>query len=201
MNAVETLRNLTQKNAPGRSPEFTPAHLLISLKVLKSTTIGRKQLADKLGLGEGTIRNLIRRLIDEGLVSSNRQGMSLTEKGYSLLREIEKKIVGAPFKSSDITVSVHNYFVLVRDARKKVRFGIEQRDSALIAGAKGATTLILEDGELVMPGMNRTLEELEIKQIMRMDPQNNDVIIIGTADSPLYAMTGAYSAAFELLQS
>lgn len=201
VSALDTLQSLAEKSSPGRTPEFTPAHLLMSLKIISTSTIGRKQLADKLGLGEGTVRNLIRRLMDEGLVSSNRQGMSLTGNGRSLCSDLENKIIGSSFKSSEITVSRYNYFVLVRGARNKIRFGIEQRDSAIMVGAKGATTLVFENGELIIPGMERSLEETEIKQIMSLDPKNNDVIVIGTADSPLYAMLGAYSAALDILKS
>jgi predicted transcriptional regulator len=201
VKSIETLQTLTEKSSPGRAPEFTSAHLLMSLKIIKDSTIGRKQLAEKLGLGEGTIRNLIRRLMDEDLVSSNRQGMSLTQKGFGFLNDINKKIVGAPFKGTEITVARYNYFVLVRGERNRIRYGVEQRDSALIAGARGATTLIFKNGELIMPGMEGALEESEIKQIMSLSPQNEDVIIIGTANTPLYAETGAYSAALNLLLS
>jgi predicted transcriptional regulator len=199
VKAIQSIHNLVEKNAPGRPPEFTSAHVLISLKMISKTKIGRKQLAEDLGLGEGTTRNLIRRLTNDGLITSDRQGMKLTKKGSILLSEITEKVIGATFTGTDITVACHNFFVLVRGAESSIKYGVEQRDSALLAGAKGATTLIFKNGELMMPGMQKSLDETEIEQIMKLGPREGDVIIIGTADSPLYAKTGAYSAALDLV--
>ncbi len=196
---VETLYSLVQKSAPGRSPDFTPAHLLMALKIIERDQVGRKQLAEHLDLGEGTVRNLIGRLVEEGLISSSRRGMSLTEMGGEFLSTIKSKLIETQFKANGITVANYNYLVLVRGASNMIRYGVEQRDAAIIAGAKGATTLLITCDGLVMPGMNNSVEKGIFKKIMSLNPVEGDVIIIGSADSPLYAKMGTYAAALELL--
>jgi len=196
---VETLHALSGKTAPGRAPEFTPAHAAIALLVIKERSPGRKQLSADLHLGEGTVRNLLRRLNEEGLVSSTRRGVELTAKGESLLVDLAKFIRGAPVPRSNLTVGEHNHAVLVAGGAQKVRLGVEQRDHALISGASGATTLIYMDGGLAVPALHDAVEEPVAESIMGLGPRDGDAVVIGTADDAFSAMLGAYAAGLELL--
>lgn len=199
MRPVETLHALSGKTAPGRAPEFTPAHAAIALLVIKERSPGRKQLSADLHLGEGTVRNLLRRLNEEGLVSSTRRGVELTAKGESLLVDLAKFIRGAPVPRSTLTVGEHNHAVLVAGGAQKVRLGVEQRDHALISGASGATTLIYMDGGLAVPALQDAVEEPVAESIMGLGPRDGDAVVIGTADDAFSAMLGAYAAGLELL--
>jgi predicted transcriptional regulator len=196
---VETLHALSGKTAPGRAPEFTPAHVAIALLVIKERSPGRKQLSADLRLGEGTVRNLLRRLNEEGMVSSTRQGVELTSKGESLLVGLGKFIRGTPVPRSHLTVGEHNHAVLVAGGAQKVRLGVEQRDHALISGASGATTLIYMDGGFEVPALQDVVEESVAESIMGLRPRDGDAVIIGTADDAFSAMLGAYAAGLELL--
>jgi len=92
--------------------------------------------------------------------------------------------------------------VLIRGAASKVKGGIEQRDAAIIAGATGATTLVLDDGGLRMPGMEEPLAESVRSLIMEeLGPSPGDAIIIGSSDEPILAEMAAKSAALKLLAS
>ena len=199
MRPVETLHALSGKTAPGRAPEFTPAHAAIALLVIKERSPGRKQLSAALRLGEGTVRNLLRRLNEEGLVSSTRQGVELTAKGESLLVDLAKFIRGAPVPRSNLTVGEHNHAVLVAGGAQKVRLGVEQRDHALISGASGATTLVYVGGGLAVPALSDAVEEPVAESIMDLGPRDGDAVVIGTADDAFSAMLGAYAAGLELL--
>jgi hypothetical protein len=196
---VETLHALSGKTAPGRAPEFTPAHAAIALLVIKERSPGRKQLSADLRLGEGTVRNLLRRLNEEGLVSSTRQGVELTAKGEDLLVDLAKFIRGTPVPRSHLTVGEHNHAVLVAGGAQKVRLGVEQRDHALISGASGATTLIYMDGGFEVPALQDAVEEPVADSIMGLKPRDGDAVVIGTADDAFSAMLGAYAAGLELL--
>ena len=111
-----------------------------------------------------------------------------------------KKIV---LKGSGLTLAQFNVAILAKGRSGKVRMGIEQRDASLLSGAKGATTLLLKDGELtVPPGQWKIAEAVpEIhKELMDMlKPSENDVIIIGSADSLTKAEYGAWGAALTLI--
>jgi hypothetical protein len=193
------LHALSGKAAPGRAPEFTPAHVLIALRIIREKSPGRKQLSADLCLGEGTVRNMLRRLTDEGFVSSTRRGVRLTEEGEGLYKEITQCIRGMSVTRTHLTVGEYNHAVLVKGGASKVRLGVEQRDQALISGASGATTMVFEDGALKIPALPDDVEKPLVESIMMLGPDDGDVVIIGTADSIFFAELGAYAAGLELL--
>jgi len=196
---VEALSTLSGKTAPGRTPEFTSAHVLIALRIIREKSPGRKQLSVDLCLGEGTVRNLLRRLSEESFVSSTRRGVSLTTEGEGLVEELTQQIRGRPVPRSHLTVGEYNHAVLVKRGAAKVRLGIEQRDKALISGASGATTLIVEDGGFKVPALPDAVEESLVESMLELEPEDGDAVIIGTADHVFFAELGAYAAGLELL--
>ncbi len=148
------------------------------------------------------MRTLIRRLKALDLIETTRGGMSLTLIGESLLNELNEVIKAADFPSMSITVGVANFAVLIKGAASKVKRGIEQRDAAIIVGAQGATSLVMQDGRLRMPGMEETFDA-EIESIIheRMEIFEGDVLIIGSSNDSFLAEIGAKSAALMLLES
>ena len=192
---------MAEKSGPSRSPSFTGAHILIALEIIGSTLgVGRQQLARELGIGEGATRTLVKRLKDEGLIEISRGGMRLTGRGADMLSNIIKKMRSAKLGETGITVGHNNFAVLVKGTAEYVRNGIEQRDSALLVGAMGATTLTYRNGHLTMPGMGVAIhQELEDELISKLKPDEGDALIIGTADAPLMAELGAKAAALDLI--
>jgi hypothetical protein len=161
--------------------------------------IGRKQLSNALHLGEGITRNLISRLLENGLIESSRQGVTLTEEGKNLLDTFNESLFCEPFPETEITVSNFNYAALVKGGSSGVNKGIEQRDAALIAGAQGATTILFKDGEFQMPDF-QMLDNEDIEKLFTLfKPSEGDVIIIGTAEDIHLAEVGVKTAALELL--
>jgi hypothetical protein len=163
--------------------------------------VGRQQLSRNLRLGEGTIRTMVSRMKSQGLVDATRGGMSLTEYGREVLVEINQMISSSEIPETSLTVGSNNHAVLVRGTSAKVGLGIEQRDAALIAGARGATTLICERGGLLIPGTSEKLDtEISRLILSRLSPGEGDAIIIGSSGDPYLAELGAKSAALELLR-
>jgi predicted transcriptional regulator len=185
------------KTSPGRTPDFTAAHLLYALNLLREKRIGRKQLAEALRVGEGTVRTILSRLSGEGLIEISRPGVTLSPDGIDFLESIEKKLAWGEFPPTDLTVSEYNLFVLVKDASGRVRYGVEQRDQALIHGAVGATTLVRSNGLWTLPG---TGEDVAIEFPEKgLKPGDGDVIVIGTGVDAFTAALGAFSAALHLV--
>jgi predicted transcriptional regulator len=199
LNPLQVLGRLSEKVAPGQTPDFTKTHILLAILIIGEEKIGRKLLSKKLKLGEGTVRNLINRLQDEKLISTTRHGTSLTEEGEKFLEMITSSISGMSINETELTVSEYNYAVIIREKAQKVRLGIEQRDQALISGAKGATTIKFKEGEFILPGVDTELEESIKEKLRNLKPENNDVIIIGTGETQFSAKMGAYSAGLDLL--
>jgi hypothetical protein len=75
----------------------------------------------------------------------------------------------------------------------------------LIAGARGATTLIFKKGKLVMPNMSEDISRdypVAYKQLTCLLHLNeDDAVVIGGADSLDKAEYGAYAAAWTLIES
>lgn len=183
---IETLSALSRKTSPGRIPEFTTAHMLIALHIIRKNSPGRKQLSADLCLGEGTIRNLLRRLTEEDLVSSTRRGVCLTTEGKDLVNELTQRIRGRPVPRSQPTVGECNHVVLVKGGASKVRQGV-------------TTTLIVEDGGFRAPVLPEAVENPIVESILELGPEEGDAVIIGTADHVFFAELGAYAAGLELL--
>lgn len=202
MDPFAVINKVAEKAAPGRPPAYTAAHVLKALELIGSGYgVGRQQLARELKLGEGTARTLVRRLRGEALVEVSRGGMILTASGERLLSDLRRLMASTEVPETEVTVGSKNYAILVRGAEDRVRQGVEQRDAALMAGAKGATTLIYDGVRFHMPIAEIDLDpSLNRFLVDRLKPERGDVAIIGTADDSSTAEIGARTAALELLK-
>ena len=200
MEPLAVLKQVTDVEVVGRVPAFLEAHVLKALQLIGEASIGRGQLAKELRLGEGTTRTLVGRIKGLGLISTSRGGMALTESGREVLAGFHGLLKSTEAPETTMTVGSKNHAILVHGAARAIRQGIEQRDAALIAGAKGATTLVREGGRLSMPGMETPPDPTLVEYIEEaMSPEDGDVVIIGSSDDSYHAEIGAKSAALKLL--
>jgi len=184
-------------SAVGPLPRFAEVHVRKALEIIaEHKTIGRKQLAKKLGVGEGSMRTILNQLKKQELITSYRGGHALTTKG--------RQAVGRPLKFvqvdvGNLTVGEVDVATVVRGAASKVKRGIEQRDEAIKAGADGATVLVFRANKLQFPeGFARIKKELMRQLVKTFDLRKSDVIIIGTAGDLTKAEEGAKAAARSL---
>lgn len=185
-------------SASGPLPRFTEVHEYRALELIgKYGSLGRKQLADELGVGEGSARTILKRLKERELITSTPRGHILTRRGREELEAEERKIVR--INAGPLTVGKVDVATIVKNASGKVRFGVEQRDEAIKAGAKGATVLIFEDSKLQLPDRSRKIDEgidRAIKEFLK--PERGDVIVIGSGSDEKEAERGAFAAAMSL---
>lgn len=202
MEALKVLNRITSKTAPGMSPDYSEAHVLKVLQLIGSSRgIGRQKLSKEIGVGEGTVRTMIRRLKREGLVDSSRRGLTLTSSGRDTLADLLRFIKETEITNTEVTVGTHDYAVLVKQAANHIRNGVEQRDIALLAGAIGATTLMYDGERLYMPGIELEPETSTSESIIEwLKPEKGDVIIIGSSDTIISAEIGAKSVALNLIK-
>ncbi len=163
---------------------YSPVHIVKILFLLSENSMGRVQLIKEMGVGEATVKTLVKRLKKSKLIESSTKGNVLTKKGKFLLRRILKKI-SKPIKidTSDYAVGKYNTAILVKKSAKKVKFGIEQRDEAIKIGADGATTLVCSDNRLIFPGCNRKITKLERVLREHFSIERGDVIVIGSGST------------------
>jgi len=200
------IESLASPKGPGPSTTFSLFHIFYALEFMAEKPIGRTKLAEKLNVGEGAIRTIISRLKDAGLIVTSKEGCNLTDKGLSVWKRFEevfpKRI---KIEKTPLTTSEYNYAFLVKNRGHKVKSGIEQRDAAIMGGARRALVIVSKHGHLVIESVSNSIEkdfpEAANKILKDLKPENNDVIIIAGADNPLKAKRGAFAASWVLLGS
>ena len=165
----------------GPLPKFNDYHLWKALDSLDNkSSIGRKKLAEVLGIGEGSTRTVISILQEQGLITIGKSGILLTNKGMEFRKKTHMDIV-RDIGASDLTIGEKDVAVRVPKMANTVKFGCEERDTAIKSGATGATTLIYSGGKLMFPGSDYPVDKVLQDRIKAKLPlKNDDVIIIGT---------------------
>jgi predicted transcriptional regulator len=205
LESLKIAERIANKIAPGRAPSFDEAQVVKALEIISTCgTVGRTKLSKELELGEGTIRTFLRRASKEKIIECSRRGIELSENGERLFSDLRSKLSeGIEIPSSPLTVGPFNVAVLVKGVARQVKTGVEQRDTALKAGASGATTLVFSRNKLIMPTSEedafRGISPIRSMLVSKLDPKENDVIIIGCGENRRLAEQGAIMAALKLL--
>ena len=198
------IQQIAGKKAPGPSTTFTIFHIFYALELLAQTPLGRNKLAEKLQVGDGAVRTIISRLRDAGLIETSKEGCNLTSKGsevWGQFEDIFPRRVELP--RSELSASEFNFAFLVKNCTLKVGSGIDQRDAAIIAGARKALVIVFRNGHLFIESVSDCIEKqypVAANMILKeMKPTDNDVIIVAGADSALKAKRGAFAASWSLI--
>jgi predicted transcriptional regulator len=198
------IENIVRQKAPGPSTTFSMFHIFYALELMAAKPIGRNKLAEKLNVGEGAIRTIISRLKDGGLIVTSKEGCRLTEKGADIWEKIEEIFPKrVEIERTPLTTAEYNYAFLVKNSGHKVKSGIEQRDAAIMGGARRAVVIVSKNGHLMIESVSKSIEddfpEASNKIFKDLKPEENDVIVIAGADNPLKAKRGAFAASWVLL--
>ena len=190
-------------DAPQYGPmfRFTDASVYWSLHVLSDgKRMGRKRLADEVGVGEGSMRRILNTLKDNNFVDIKQTGITITKAGLAFLEQVPIRPVDVFMPSSVIGSCQQG--VLVLGGACKINKGMEQRDVGVRMGAIGCTTLVIRDGALtVPPDWNLDENDPELAKKIRNDTKitEADALIIGGSDSKIRAIEAAVSAALEII--
>ena len=198
------IQEVAGKKAPGPSTTFTVFHVFYALELMSKETIGRNKLAKKLNVGDGAVRTIISRLREAGLIDTSKEGCNLTKKGLEIWRQFEQifpKRIEIP--KSELNQSEYNFAFLVKNSGQKVHSGIDQRDAAIIAGARKALVSVFKDGHLRIESVSDCIEkqypEAANQILQELKPEDNDVVIVAGSDSALKAKRGAFAASWSLI--
>ncbi len=198
------INEVADKKAPGPSTTFTIFHIFYALELMSQKPLGRNRLADKLNVGDGAVRTIINRLKEAGLIETSKEGCLLTERGLDTWRQFEEFFpVRVDLPKSELSTSDFNYAFLVKNCGQKVQSGIDQRDAAIIAGARKAMVVVYRNGHLSIESVSENIAEqypeAASQIIEELKPQDNDVIIVAGAETKLKAKRGAFVASWSLL--
>ena len=186
---LKMLESVASRYAPSRALSFDIVHVFVALQTIeKYGSASRSTFCNELALGEGTIKTLVKHMKMHMLLETSNRGTKMTQKGKGICSRLTSLI---PFEMSlprcSIALGKFNYAVLVKEFGFAIRSGIEQRDAAIKMGATGATTLLFKDNKFIMPvsDQDSLKKEPSIRQMLleRLKPREDDVIIIGSADT------------------
>jgi len=189
-------------DAPQFGPmfRFNDANVYWTLYVLSDEKrIGRKRLADEVGVGEGSMRRILDTLQEWEYISIKQTGIMITKGGLSFLEKIPIQPVDICLDGS--VIGTEQQGVIVKGVADKVNNGMEQRDAGIKVGAAGCTTIVYRDGNLcIPPDWNLDVERPEIAKKIREEygMKEDDALIIGGGTTKQTAIVAAVSAALEL---
>ncbi len=201
-----TIEDIVNPIAPGPSMKFTVSHIFFTLELIAEKPIGRKTLAKKLQVGEGTIRTIVYRLKKYGLIETSKKGCKLTNKGQTMWKQFEACFPRrGEIERTELTNAEDNYAFLVKNSGSNVRSGIEQRDAAIVAGAKIAVIIVSKQGHLTIESVSDRVEkrfpEAAEKILKIFHPEDNDTIVLVGATSLWKAKHGAFAASWTLIDN
>ena len=188
-------------------PRYGPLHRFGNHHVYRTLMVlsdqkrkGRKYIADTVGIGEGSMRTIIEYLRGLDMIDIKQTGIKITRHGNAFLSDLPIKT--ANIGHGSIAVGKECVAVQMKNNGHKIKLGVEQRDSAIMAGAEGTTTLVVRDGRLIVPP-DYDIDEQDPDLAKRLretfNIRDGDAIIIGTASTVTKAEDGALAAAFDLL--
>jgi predicted transcriptional regulator len=182
----------------GPSPKFSPYHVWKTFRAIQTKgPISRKRLSEILGVGEGSVRTILTKMANEGLIDNSHAGAVLNERGTRRLETMGIEV--SPFQMESFPGCKFGCATLTRGTADQIQSGREQRDDAVRAGAEGAVTLVKRGGEIIFPGDGFRLEKKDVESltgIFKID--DCDTVIIGFAPTYREAEKGAVSAALTL---
>jgi hypothetical protein len=179
---------------------FTDANVYWALHILSDgKRIGRKRLAEQIGVGEGSMRRILETLREWEMISIKQTGITITRSGLGFLAELPVKVVDIDL--GDAVVGEYSQAVLVFGVAGKIENGMQQRDAGIKAGADGCTTVVIRNGSLMIPpdwdlDKERPAVARKIREITNMT--ENDALIVGSSSDYHTAVSAALTAAFEL---
>ncbi len=186
---VKILDSISSRYAPSRILTFNSAHVFKTLQLIeREGTVSRNVLSRELGLGEGSIKTLIKHLKMEDMIRTTNRGTKMSDKGKSILKKLSAYI-GHETSVPECSISIgkFNHAILLKQMRCEISSGIEQRDIAIKNGAKGAITLTFENERFLTANTNydSLQNETSTKKLLvnKLNPIENDIIIIGSDDS------------------
>ena len=203
---IQTLQSIVSRKGSSKILTFSVPHVFKALQLLhKDRFVSRSTFCKQLHIGEGAVKTLILHLKSKKIVESTRSGTYLTEKGKKFSKTIIDVIPNeTTVKKSKIFGGKYNHAVLIKNHAHVIKTGLEQRDFAILYGASIALTLIYQNGKFSFPGeaKDALLENKQTQDIlMKMNPEENDVIIITSADDSFVAEVSVKNSALWTIAS
>jgi hypothetical protein len=204
-NEIKKLLDIVTRKGSSKVLSFSIPHVFKALQMLNNQKyVSRGLFCNELHIGEGAVRTLISHLKQDGIVDTIKAGTFLTQKGKKFTKKFSDVITSqCVIKSCNIARGKYNHVFLVKNYSKIICNGMDQRDYAIMYGAKSATTLSFENNKFVFP--NETNDALKddvmTKNILleKLKPKERDIVIIASSDDPFVSEISAMNSVLTTL--
>ncbi len=204
MRTLNYLKSIV-KRLPGPLPNFSLIHVVLMLILLEEGIVGRKRLSSLMNLGEGSVRSLIKRLREAGLINTSKGGCYLSLEGKEIVKDLRRFLKGPIEIKLSGLVQGKVYGSLVKGVPLEKLRVLEIRDEAVRAGGEGAVILVYTKDGLMFPENSELLANYhpkdELKIIKAFKPGEGDIVILGLGSTPHISRLSAISAALSALES
>lgn len=181
---------------------FNDANVYWSLYLLSGgRRLGRKRLAEEVGVGEGSMRRIIETLKEWDFIDIKQTGITITKAGQAFLTQVPIRPVDVFIEGS--VLGKYQQGVIVLGCADKVNNGMEQRDAGIKVGGEGCTTLVIRDGCLMIPpdwNLDEKMPDAAYKIRKETGLTQDDALVIGGGDTPESAVEAAVTAAFAMFR-
>ena len=191
--------DMIQDNVRGPQSRYTDAHIIVALDVLNERgQTGRKALACRTGLGEGSIKGMLKVLKDWKWVEITHRGITLTDFGRKNYLDFGIRFV--KFHDDKYAVGTYQQGAIVEGVADKVTNGMAQRDDAVRNGASGASVFLMSNGHVIFPKAWNLDENdpLFADRVRATGIREGDVLIVVGAESPDVARVVAAAVGLDM---
>ena len=204
------ISQLTKIETPrGPSPAYSPAHVIELLLILDSEqTMGRITLSKRLGVGEGSVRTMIKKLVESQMISVDAVGgCHLTDSGKLLVTDLRKVILAtADVDLNEMGIALPSKAIQLRGLSLVNSHFTRLRDIGVRNGAEGMVIFIFKNGNFMFPLMTDEVSDVAknypnitncLKSIFSLN--EGDVVFIAFSKELRLAEEAALSAAISLI--
>ena len=190
---IQKLHNIVTRKGSSKILTFSSPHVFKALQLLsKQKYVSRILFCNELHIGEGAVRTMIIHLKQYDLVDTVRAGTFLTLKGKNFVKKFSDTITSqCTIDACNIAREKYNHVFLVKNHAGIICNGMDQRDFAILYGAKSTTTLLFKNNQFVFPNESKDAlaDDSKTKEILlvKLMPEENDIVIIASSDDSFVA--------------
>jgi len=198
---------LTRTEGPrGPAPAYTPTHIIRLLLILDAEqTMGRISLSKRLGIGEGSVRTMIKKLVEMSIISVDAVGgCHLTDLGRSIVGDLKGVIVASSSVDlNEMGISLPSKAIQVRGLVIPDTSFTRLRDIGVRNGAEGMMIFVFRGDCIRLPMMTEAVDK-EYPKISRgikssFKLKEGDAVLVAFSEDANLAEQGAFSAVLSLI--
>ncbi|MGC8831414.1 MAG: DUF4443 domain-containing protein [Thermoproteota archaeon] len=200
MSAAGCLRKLAEEWEK-HPKDYTLGHILLTMFYTGENSVSRAKLQRLLGLGEGSVKSMVKCMRKHGLLSTSASGSRLTSRGIGLLKRLRFHVPELRKAYLEyLSVGRVNYMAVLR--RLNTLDALKIRDMAVRFGGTGAVLLSINGGRFRIPYVADDLRNVSFRdheELSKTSLRDEDYILVVGSEDNSSALSAIGSILFDLL--